>query len=303
VGWKRHPRPIAWLAPVAIAVTVTAVFATAAGARPPPSYALSIGDPMRCGAIHETDTADARRENRRLGPLDLPEGATGIRLLLVGDSSACSLWPGLREVGRANGITMDQASVFGCGVASGEVTTTRGEQVAQHSERCPELVEAALRTMLPKTRPNVIVWMSIWEKSDLVDENGETIVSGTREGDREIMARMDAELQRLTLGRAHVYLVTVPAAAPNDAQGTNNASNEVDDESYRRLARINRMFAERHPDQVTLVDLASRVCPGGPPCPEFVDGERIRPDGRHFTPQAATRYSRWLVGKIATGQT
>jgi hypothetical protein len=114
-----------------------------------------------------------------------------------------------------------------------------------------------------------------------------------------MLARMEDALARLTLGGARVVMLTVPAPAPNDAQGTSNTSNAVDDASYRRLDSIERRFAKRHPGKVTIIDLAHRVCPKGPPCPEFVGGERIRPDGRHFTPEAATRLSRWLMTQIA----
>ena len=197
VGWKRHPRPIAWLAPIGVGVVLLAVLASAAGAGPPPSYALGIGDPLRCGHLQPDDTQAARREYRKDGPMQLPSRVHSLRVLLVGDSTACSLWPGLREVGRENDVAVAQASVFGCGVASGEITTTRGEQIALHSERCPQLVDDALRSTLPEARPNVVVWMSIWEKSDLVVD-GRTLVSGTPAGDRAMLARMDD-----ALGAAH----------------------------------------------------------------------------------------------------
>ncbi len=300
-GAHRRARTYAWLAPVGVTVAAFALVASAAGATPPPSYVLNIGDPIRCGHPQPAELQAARRENQRRGPLDLPSRARDLRLLLVGDSTACSLWPGLRVVGRANHLAVAQGSVFGCGVASGEITTTRGEQITPHSERCHQLGDDALRTMLPKARPDVVVWMSGWEKSDLVVD-GETLVSGTRAGDRAMLARMDDALAQLTRGGARVVLVNVAAPAPNDAQGTTNTSNAVDDASYRRLDSINRRFARRHPGVVTFVDLAARVCPGGPPCPELVGGERIRPDGRHFTPEAATRSSRWLLTQIARRQ-
>ena len=47
-----------------------------------------------------------------------------------------------------------------------------------------------------------------------------------------------------------------------------------------------------------LVDLAKQVCPNGPPCPEDVDGLRLRPDGRHFTPAAASIEAQWLMPKL-----
>jgi peptidoglycan/LPS O-acetylase OafA/YrhL len=298
LGWRKHARPIAILAPIAIAATLVAVLATAAGAGPPPSYLLNIGDPIRCGAPRAEEAAQARARLRADHPHRLPAGLRDQRILLVGDSTACSLWPGLRAVGNANGMTTAQAAVFGCGVASGEIATTRNEQITPHSERCPQLVDDALRAELPKARPDVVIWMSVWEKSDVV-EDGRTLVNGTPAGDKVMLARMDEALRRLTLGNAHVVLVTAPAPAPNDAQGTQNTSNAVDDASYRRLASINRRFAKRHPDRVTLVDLGTQLCPQGPPCPEIVRGERVRPDGRHFTPGAAAHYSEWLLHRIA----
>jgi hypothetical protein len=147
-------------------------------------------------------------------------------------------------------------------------------------------------------RPDIVIWMSIWEKSDVI-ANGQTLVSGTPAGDAEMLRRMNAELARITAYGAKVALVTIAAPAPNDAQGTSNTSNAVDDASYARLDSIDRRFAAAHPGQVTIIDLAHRLCPSGPPCPEDVEGLRMRPDGRHFTPKAAAIEAQWLVPQLA----
>jgi hypothetical protein len=217
--------------------------------------------------------------------------------VLVGDSTACSFFPGLAAVGEKYGAYVAQAAVFGCGVASGQITTTRNEQITPHSERCPDMVNEAVDPAIFEVRPQIVVWMSIWEKSDLVVGN-QTLVSGTPEGDAEMQRRMDWELARVTAYGAKVVLLTEAAAAPDDAQGVGNSSNAVDDASYTRLDGILREFAKRHPDQVTLVDLSKHVCPSGPPCPEAVGGVRLRPDGRHFTPAAASIEAEWLMPKI-----
>jgi microsomal dipeptidase-like Zn-dependent dipeptidase len=96
--------------------------------------------------------------------------------------------------------------------------------------------------------------MSIWEKSDLVVD-GHTVVAGTPQGEKEIMARMDAALARLTAGGARVVMVTEAAPAPNPAQGTQTTSLEADNDGYARLNALLRRFQARHRDQVTLVDL------------------------------------------------
>ena len=36
------------------------------------------------------------------------------------------------------------------------------------------------------------------------------------------------------------------------------------------------------------------MCPGGPPCPEVIDGLTLRPDGQHYSDTAAV----WLVAQL-----
>jgi hypothetical protein len=263
----------------------------------PKSYPWSFGDPLFCDTPRASETREADAEAHRLAPLDIGSQAEGLRILLLGDSTACSLFPGLHAVGDRYGAFVAQAAVFGCGVASGQITTTRNEQITPHSERCQDMVNQAVDPAIYQLRPQVVVWMSIWEKSDVVVGN-ETLVSGTSAGEAEMQRRMDWELARITTYGAKVVLLTEAAAAPDDAQGVGNTSNAVDDASYARLDGILHRFAARHRGEVTLVDLAHHVCPGGAPCPEDVGGLRLRPDGRHFTPTAASIEAQWLMPKI-----
>ena len=48
-------------------------------------------------------------------------------------------------------------------------------------------------------------------------------------------------------------------------------------------------------DALSLVDLNPIVCPGGPPCPERIEGLTLRPDGGHYSEEAAV----WLVAQLA----
>ncbi len=192
--------------------------------------------------------------------------ATNLRILVLGDSTACSLFPGLKAVDDEVGAATAQAAVFGCGIASGQITTTRGEQITPHTERCPAMVEAAQVPAVGIMRPDVVIWMSLWEKSDMIAD-GSTLVSGTPAGDAEMLRRMDATSTRVTAYGAKVVLLTIAAPAPNDAQGTNNTSNGVDDAGYARLDHLDREFARRHPGTVTLVDLAPTCARTDHPAP------------------------------------
>jgi peptidoglycan/LPS O-acetylase OafA/YrhL len=267
-------------------------------AMPKVDFVWGFGDPLYCGEPRPSETQEAVAEARALRPPRVTSSAAGLRVLVLGDSTACSFYPGVKAVGNEVGAVVAQAAVFGCGMASGEITTTRGEQITPHTERCPAMVADAQIPAIEEMRPNVVVWMSIWEKSDVI-ANGQTLVSGTPAGDAEMLRRMNDELARVTAFGAKVALVTVAAPAPNDAEGTSNTSNAVDDASYERLDSIDRQFAKLHPGVVTLVDLAHRLCSNGPPCPEDVDGVRMRPDGRHFSPKAAAIEAQWFVAQLA----
>ena len=262
----------------------------------PPQFLWGYGDPLICGTPTPIETAGAIVAERRRGPLSLPASVRNQRVLLVGDSTACSLWPGLNAVGNAAGVATYQGAVFGCGIASGQITTTRNESITPHSSRCPALVDWALPNAMTRARPTVVIWMSIWEKSDLV-VGGHTIAADTPRWEAAIMARMDGALALLTAGGARVVIVSEAAPAPNPGQRI-ETDPIADDAGYDRLDALLRRFRARHPVQVTLVDLAAQLCPSGPPCPAVVAGTQPRPDGRHFTPAAATSVARWLFSQI-----
>jgi peptidoglycan/LPS O-acetylase OafA/YrhL len=281
----------------AMAVVAGALWVSAAGATPPPSYLWGLGDPLVCGEPRPSETAEAVTAAQTQARLELPPTARAERVLLLGDSTACSLWPGLRAVGEREGIATDQGSVFGCGIATGEVTSTRNEAVGPNTARCPDLQAQTLPAALARARPTVVVWMSIWEKSDLVVD-GRTIVATTPEWDTTIMRLMDEALDRITAGGARVVIVTEASPAPNPAQSTETFDRAADDAGYGRLNDLLRRFATRHPMNVQLVDLAAKVCPGGAPCPSQVEGLEARPDGHHFTPTAAAWAANFLFSQM-----
>jgi hypothetical protein len=264
---------------------------------PKVNFIWGYGDPLFCGQPRPGETKEAQGEAHKLGPPTAAGSAQGLKLLVLGDSTACSLYPGLKAVGDETGAVVAQAAVFGCGIAAGQITSLNGEQITPHSERCPAMVDAAVVPAVDVMRPNVVLWMSLWEKSDIV-ANGKTLVAKTPAWNREMLKRMNAALAEITKYGAKIVLVTIAAPAPNDAQGASNTSNAVDNASYAGLDAIDKEFAAEHPGVVTVADLARHICPSGPPCPENVDGLRMRPDGRHFTPSAATIAAQWLMPNI-----
>ncbi|MGI8756106.1 MAG: acyltransferase family protein [Acidimicrobiales bacterium] len=319
-----------WLALPALALTVAVVAASTAGASAPPSYLgpsrpavasrsvapplpryldsdrpevdkstiYTIGDPGFCLPPRAAESREATRTARHLGPPSVTSSSPRPRILVLGDSTACSLFPGLHAVGRQVGTVVEQGTVFGCGMVTAQPTTVRGDQLTPHASRCPEMVLRAQETSIRYFKPDLIVWMSTWEKADLII-GGRTYVSGTPSGDAAMLREMDTTLARITRRGVKVALVTAAAPAPNEAD-LNGTQRRVADESAVRLRHIERRFAARHPAQVKLVDLGRRICPHGPPCPVEIGGVVLRPDGRHFTPEAAAIESRWLLPRLLT---
>ncbi len=162
--------------------------AAAADGSAPPQFIWGFGDPLICGDPRPDETAEAVAAANASTPLDLSSVAASQRVLLIGDSTACSLWPGLHAVGDRQGVSTDQGSVFGCGIAIDEFTSTRNEAVTPNTSRCGPFLDWAIPHALARARPTVVIWMSVWEKSDLVVD-GRTIVAETPEWETEIMAR------------------------------------------------------------------------------------------------------------------
>jgi lysophospholipase L1-like esterase len=107
---------------------------------------------------------------------------------------------------------------------------------------------------------------------------------------------MEKVLRRLRRTGAHVVIATQASTAPAKFHQIKEVDQEAQDQSFDRLNQLLIRFKAKHPDDVTLVNLADKVCPGGAPCPEKVDGIFVRPfDGAHFSPAGAVWASEWLL--------
>ncbi len=286
-----------WAAPAAIIVTGGVILGSMAGAADNPGYfGGGFGFPSRCrpqtAEFRAADVAAERKPSRR--SVDVPAR----RILLIGDSTACSLYPGLRAVGRAEGFRVDQAAVVGCGVVSDEVTSARPFVVPLGTEQCHGRVDRALRRAFSRSHPDLVVWLSVWEKSDL-RVGGRVLRVGSPEAERTIVRRAKRMVARVARTGARVVVATVAPRAPGVAfEGVASRPTAVDDRETTTLNELLVRVTSRHPSNVSLVDLAALLCPAGPPCPERVDDFRPRPDGNHFSPAGAVWAARWLLAHL-----
>src|SRR5262249_46981242 len=158
--------------------------AAAGGATDTPRYAVAFGAPSPCAA---PSTEELHAARRGLPGRD-PRVAPGNTVLLVGDSLACSLLPGLEAVGRRADFRVVQSVVTGCGVVSGETAPTHGEATMVGTRDCPQLVDRQERRALGRAHPDLVVWLSSWERMNMRID-GRVVAAGSRSADVILLGR------------------------------------------------------------------------------------------------------------------
>jgi hypothetical protein len=289
-------RPAVAVATVAVVGVV--LVGSAGGATDTPRYAVAFGTPSPCAPPSASELRAARLG---LGGQVL-RVVPPRRVLLVGDSIGCSLLPGLEAVGQTSGFRVEQAAVTGCGVVSGETASTFGEATMVGTQVCPQLVARREQRALARAHPDVVVWLSSWERMNL-RVHGRTVAAGSPRADAILLDRMERAYVRLTAGSTRLAVLTIPPFTDGTALGVQTRIDARRDLLTLHLNDLLRRFAAKHPGSVQVVDLARFVCPHGAPCATDVDGRRPRPDGAHFAPSDASWAARWIVAHLPPSPT
>ncbi len=129
------------------------------------------------------------------GPRDLAGPDQSV--LLVGDSTACTLLPGLQAVGPAYGMQFQNGAVIGCGIVSGELAPANefGSNVVAYTRSCQGEANGAETAGLEHAHPGLVVWASTDERNSIVvstSSGGKILNAGSAEWTRVLAERMDA---------------------------------------------------------------------------------------------------------------
>ena len=191
----------------------------------------------------------------------------------------------MRDAFTGAGFTFFDAHVHGCGVVSGLAVDEAGEPFPW-SDQCVEGVPAVHDQLIREHDPDLVIWHSTWEIADrLLDDS--LLEFGTPEHDAALADEIETVFERLTAGGAEVVILVAPPNAPNPFIA------EPDPTDMLHLADQLAIAANRF-DDLSLLDLNPIVCPGGPPCPDVIDGLTLRPDGQKYSDTAAV----WLVAQL-----
>jgi hypothetical protein len=227
------------------------------------------------------------------------------RILVVGDSTAETMYPFLRDAGAARGVQVFSAAVIGCGVIDGQPVLEDGRPYVDplgDTRRCAGMTQSAQARILAGQNPDVVVWLSEWESWPNRVLDGQLVHFGTITGNKTILSRIDAAVGRLTAGGAR--LVFLPPA-PNAYPSVRGVPNIQGDSRNAELANVLRGYARQHPERVSVVDLPTILgCPTEHKCPaEVAPGIRPRElDGFHFYGDGSAWLADQLIGML-TGTT
>lgn len=285
---------------VLIAASLGATTAAVASTKPVLTGAIAdAADATNCPTPKKRQVAALRRTYRAQQPAPAGTRVSLLpqRMLVVGDSTSCTLLPGLTAVGPSYGIRVVNGTVIGCGIVSDTLAPYIENNVDYnaYTRNCERKVSRAEATALATGKPNIVLWGSTDEGSSIIDPPTGTQVldSGTRRWRAVMQKRIDARVQSFLRTGAKVVMLLEPA----EAQPSRTGIDAVDKRTLR-MNELLRRVAAQYPGEVGIVDLASRLCPAGPPCPYEIDQTIARPDDLHYDPETSLWVAEWLMPQI-----
>ena len=212
--------------------------------------------------------------------------ATNVRggILIVGDSVAGSLRPGLEDLGQP----VAESWTPGCRLISGEL---RFETLFTHDCSWRKDWAAVVKQQHPDT---VVLLPAVWDLFDVRPSHTKSyLVPGTEQWTRAYSAALESAIAVLGSTGAHVILPTMPCvgAVPGAKRGMGSA---LDVARVRAANDVVIRIAARHPAMVVAPDLFTFLCPSS----KYEQGAggiaSVREDGEHYTPEGADYVAEFL---------
>ncbi|MBK5288814.1 MAG: acyltransferase [Acidimicrobiia bacterium] len=225
-----------------------------------------------------------------LGPR---EPDTPAHVVMVGDSLAASLGPGLDDAMTERGIRFEAAATPGCSILRGVTVRTDGRPYPW-SRDCDTAIAPALRTVVTtEPRPDLVIWLSTWDAVDRI-LGGRRVALGTPEGDARLRTEVERAAGLLSSHGARLIILTVPKPVPGSASvlpGLDEAGR------IRNLNALYESAAAATDGRISIIDLAGIVCPDGK-CATKVHGVELRPDGSHFSKRGSAVVGQQLTDAV-----
>jgi peptidoglycan/LPS O-acetylase OafA/YrhL len=202
------------------------------------------------------------------------------RIVLIGDSVANSLAPGIVSAARAQGIQVLDQTVSGCGIVTNSEPAMPDGTMISFTSACRKGIDA-IQNHIAAEDPDLVLVLSTWEAGDRIVE-GTHLRPGSAAWEASLTVGVEQMLERVRYGGAQVmFLLEAPRVA---GEIRNTIQHGAVATAWPALIR-----REAKASGAPLLDLGPVVCAGRvDDCPSEVDGVRLRPDdGAHFSPEGA----------------
>jgi peptidoglycan/LPS O-acetylase OafA/YrhL/lysophospholipase L1-like esterase len=274
-GWR--PRLVT---PATVSVVAVAMLLATSGAATPVSEvaAADIGPPPAVSAT--------------------PPGETGpVRVLVVGDSVADSLAPGLERAAPAQGMVVWNAAVDGCGI-----TQDVGEQHVWGWQRPGSACSPGWRQRWPlqvsQFNPDVVVMLLGTDDAFDRRVNGQEIDFDSLEGDEITRTELQDAVSTLSASGARVVALTTPYNVIGWPRQIRLARSAYNPAWVNRWNDDLRSVATRNPATTTIVDFNRFLCPEGK-WTDSINGVRVREvDKMHLSAEGADLSADWLAPQL-----
>jgi peptidoglycan/LPS O-acetylase OafA/YrhL len=209
-------------------------------------------------------------------------------VLVVGDSTARALVPGLVEQARLNDFTVVQAAWQRC-TPTGLLVVPNGMNAPDAPGRaCADQARTSIRRALERYRPGMVLISDFWSHRQSVVSDGELVRAGTAEHARVLERAYASLVSDVEQAGGKTVLIELPppgfSVGPYVAPGrpAGLATRPNDGRLLDGFNEVLRQVASRSEGTAATVSVTDLLCPGGR-CDAVQNGRLVRIDGVHVT--------------------
>jgi hypothetical protein len=256
--------------PAAMAVVIIALVASTLGAVKP-----------------DTDFASST------GPIDQSAVPGAPVVLFAGDSVPLLLASELSSQKEELGVSIVNRAVPGCHLLA-DVGPIRGTEGNVRTDVTDCTAASTYRKNVEDFHPDVSVVMFGEFPNQAVEIGGRWTMPCQQDYLDATRSRLDALIADLRATGAPVVLLTAPGSS------LSWVLERVKPGMAERVACTNQQLRDIAADTpgVTVIDLASYICPPGQECKQEIDGVDLREDGLHFQGDGARAVNNWLIPQV-----
>lgn len=212
-----------------------------------------------------------------------------LAVTILGDSQAFVMALDTAEHGLAPALRLSAWATIGCGVGSA-VVVSGGRDLPYPGEACDRWPDEWARTVVESEPDVVVLALGAWEVADV--RVGDTVLAfGTAAHDEWLLGRLRLAFDAASAAGAPVVALEVPCYDAVPGEFTMAAERN----DLGRVTHVNALLRQVAEERGQVVAPHWSFACRGAVERRLPDGERLRYDGVHYTPEGARAMWEWLL--------